>query len=120
MVHICDAIVVCCIDFRFQKYIRDWTNKKLKNKTFDMVGFAGSTKDLKTVMNQIDISVNLHHTKEVYLIHHEECGAYGKESTYQKHKKDLKKAKNKVLQKHPNLKVYLYYLYLNGKFEKID
>lgn len=120
MTHICDAIVVCCMDFRFQKFIRDWTDKKLKNKTFDVVGFAGSTKDLETVMGQIDISVNLHHTKEIHLIHHEECGAYGKESTYKRHVKDLHKAKSKILKKYPKLKVYLYYLYLSGKFEKID
>lgn len=119
MTHICDALVVTCIDFRFQKYIRKWTDKNLKNKTFDLVGFAGSTKDLNTVMKQIDISVKLHSIKEVYLIHHEDCGAYGAESTAERHANDLKKAKQEVLEKHPHLEVSLFYLHLDGAFESI-
>jgi len=95
--HTCDAIVICCIDFRFQKFIRRWTNKNLKGKTFDLVGFAGATKNLKTVLKQIDISVRLHHIEKVILIHHEECGAYGEESTPGRHAKDLKKAKTAIL-----------------------
>jgi carbonic anhydrase len=80
MSHHCQAIVVCCIDFRFQKFIRQWTDENLKGKTFDLVGYAGSTKDLDTILGQIDISVSLHHISQVVLIHHEECGAYGVES----------------------------------------
>ena len=119
MPHTCNAIVVCCMDFRFQKFIRNWTDENLKGKAFDMVGFAGSTKDLNTIMKQIDISVRLHHINGVILIHHEECGAYGSESTRENHTRDLKKAKNDVLKRYPDLNVQLYYLYLDGTFELI-
>ena len=119
MAHNCDGLVVSCIDFRFQKYIRTWLDDTMKNKTFDYVGFAGSTKNLATVMEQIDISVRLHSIKEVDLIHHEDCGAYGAESTPERHAKDLKKAKEKIAKIYPKLKVKLFYLLLNGKFEEI-
>jgi len=112
-------LVVACIDFRFQKYIRQWLDKKIADKTYDYVGFAGATKDLKTIMKQLDISIKLHHIKQVVLIHHEDCGAYGKESTLERHTKDLKKAQTTINAIHPDLKVNLYYLHLNGKFEKI-
>src|SRR3990167_10639875 len=101
-IHKCNAMVVCCIDFRFQKYIRDWTDKHLTNKTFDLVGFAGSTKDLDVVMKQIDISVRLHKIKQIVLIHHEECGAYGKQSTPKRHAADLLKAQRTISAKYPN------------------
>lgn len=117
--HFCDAIVVCCIDFRFQKHIRNWTDENLKGKTFDLVGLAGSTKDFDAVLEQIDISVSLHHTKEAILIHHEECGAYGAESTLQRHTQDLHKAREIILSKYTELKILLYYLHLNGTFEEI-
>lgn len=120
MSHTCDAVVVCCIDFRFQKFIREWTDENLKDKTFDLVGFAGATKELDTIMKQIDISVRLHQIKQVILIHHEECGAYGAESTPERHTQDLKKAKTEILAKYPNLDVDLYYLYLDGKFEAVE
>lgn len=117
--HTCDALVVTCIDFRFQKYIRKWTDTNLKNKTFDMVGFAGSTKSLPVIMKQLDISVRLHHISEVVLIHHEDCGAYGKESSKERHTHDLKKAKDKINKKYPKLQVRLYHLTLKGEFEII-
>lgn len=118
--HSCDAIVVSCIDFRFQKFIRDWTDKNLANETFDYVGFAGCTKDLETALKQIEISIRLHNVKKVILMHHEECGAYGTESTPENHARDLKKAKAKILEQHPDITVELYYLHLNGDFEKVE
>lgn len=118
--HSCDAIVVSCIDFRFQKYIRKWLDKKMVDKTFDYVGFAGGTKDLITVLKQIAISVRLHAIKEVILIHHEDCGAYGAEGSPEKHRHDLLKAKQAILQQYPDLHVKLYYLHLDGIFEEIQ
>jgi len=120
--HICDGFVVACMDFRFQKYLKEWlgSNFDSKNKSYDFVGFAGASKNLDIIMGQLDISVRLHHTKEVVLIHHEECGAYGAESTHDRHAIDLNIAKKTILEKYPDLKVDLYYLHLNGEFEVIE
>jgi len=119
--HTCDAFIVSCIDFRFQKYLKKWLgeNFDMNNKTYDFVGFAGSTKNLETIMGQLDISVRLHHVKGVVLIHHEECGAYEAESTHDRHAKDLNKAKKTILEKYPDLSVSLFYLHLDGTFEEI-
>src|SRR6266567_1686622 len=117
--HTCDAIVVSCIDFRFQKYIRNWLDKNFADKTYDYVGFAGGTKDLETVLKQLAISVRLHNISQVVLMHHEECGAYGAESTWERHTQDLRKAKEEIYKLYPNLQVDLYYLHLNGEFEEV-
>jgi len=117
--HNCDAIVVCCMDFRFQKYIRKFTDEQLAGKTFDLVGYAGSTKDLELIMKQIDISFRLHGIKQVVLIHHEECGAYGIESNLERHISDLNRAKAQILKAYPDLKVDLYHLNLEGDFQKV-
>lgn len=119
MAHIADAFVLSCIDFRFQKYIREWLDIHLTDKTFDYVGFAGGVKDLDTIMKQLDISVRLHDIKHVILMNHEECGAYGAESTPENHARDLGKAKEAILAKYPHLTVDLYYLHLNGDFEEV-
>jgi len=120
MSHHCHAAIVCCIDFRFQKYIRKWTDENLKDKTFDLIGFAGATRDLDTILNQIDVSVVLHQISQVILIHHEECGAYGAESTLERHTADLLKAKSAVLSRYPQLDINLYYLTLSGEFVPIQ
>ena len=120
MANTCDALVVCCIDFRFQKYIRKWTDEHLKNKTFDLVAIAGSTKDLYSDLKQIDISKGLHDIKHVDLIHHEDCGAYGAQGKDKSvHAADLRKAKNRILSLYPDLVVHMYYLHLNGEFAPV-
>ena len=120
MAHNCDGLVVSCIDFRFQKYIRTWLEDTMKNKTFDYVGYAGSVKDLDTIMGQLEISKRLHNINEVYLINHEDCGAYRELGTPEKHREDLLKAKTAILEKYPDLMVNLYYLHLDGTFEQIQ
>lgn len=115
----CQAVVVACIDFRFQDYLRDWTDRYLKGRKYDRIGLAGSSKDLKAAMKQIEISVKLHHPLRVILIHHENCGAYGKEGRYQTHVQDLRKSQKSILKAHPQLKVELFYVFLNGRFKKV-
>lgn len=120
MTHTCDALVVSCIDFRFQKAIRKWLDTNLADKTFDYVGFAGGVKNMDVIMQQLAISVRLHSIKEVVLMNHEECGAYGTESTPERHAQDLKKAKLEIKKKYPKLKVKTYYLHLpTSEFEEI-
>lgn len=118
-IHTCDTLVVSCIDFRFQKYIRKWLEKNMHDKKYDYVGYAGGVKDLIIIVKQLDISVKLHHISEVVLINHEDCGAYGKESTHDRHVQDLKTAKKVVHSLYPDLIVDKYYLHLDGKFEKV-
>lgn len=120
MTHTCDALIVSCIDFRFQKYIRNWTDTNLPDKTFDVIAYAGSTKELETVLKQIELSIKLHDVKHIVLMHHEECGAYGIESTPKRHVADLKKAKQAIFASHPNVNIDLYYLHLDGTFEKVE
>lgn len=90
------------------------------DQKYDLVSFAGSTKSLETILGQLDISKRLHSIKRVVLIHHEDCGAYGAESTPERHALDLNKAMTQILARHPDLDVELYYLHLDGTFEKIS
>jgi hypothetical protein len=43
--HITDAIVVHCIDFRFQKYIDPWLQERLGHDNYDRVSLAGGVFD---------------------------------------------------------------------------
>ena len=117
--HITDSIVVHCIDFRFQEYLDGWLSENLGHGNYDRVSYAGSVLDFDTVFEQIKISERLHEIKQVILINHEDCGAYGAEGTYERHQKDLLAAKEKVLGSFPHLNVSLLYLRLDGRFEKV-
>lgn len=117
--HQCEAVVVTCIDFRFQDYINDWISKNIPPKSHDRVAFAGGVKNLEIILGQIETSKRLHEIKKVVLINHEDCGAYGESGTLEKHTEDLKNAEQRVKEKLPDVEVETYYLHLNGTFEVI-
>lgn len=118
--HNCKALIVTCIDFRFQTFINQWISGNFEAKTYDRVSWAGGVKDQEGILKQIEISERLHHIHKVVLINHEDCGAYGAEGTPQKHEHDLKEIKERILSKFPDLEVSLCYLHLDGTFEKYE
>lgn len=117
--HTCQALVATCIDFRFQEFIDNWIKENLGIKNHDRVSFAGGVKDFETIQNQITISKRLHDIKEIVLINHEDCGAYGEAGTPEKHSQDLKLASEKLKSQFPDLTIKTFYLHLDGTFEEI-
>lgn len=115
--HTCQAIVVSCMDFRLRKYLRNWSKKITGG--FDRLALAGGVKNLPFVVEQIELSVKLHQISEVYLINHEDCGGYGSEGNFARHKKDLLFAKRILHHKFPKLKIVPLYLKLDGEFVNV-
>lgn len=113
--HTCRAIVVHCMDFRLTQFLNKWVESSL-SEGFDRLAIAGGVKNLPFVLDQIKLSKKLHGIKEVYLINHEDCGAYGQSGNYEKHRSDLNKAKKIINGKYPDLAVFLLFLKLDGSF----
>lgn len=135
MSHVCEAVVLHCIDFRFHSFIRKFLVEKLNlQDKFDLVSVAGAVKDIvrdernvpkESILKQIEIAKRLHQIKRVILINHQNCGAYGpslesgSEHEFETHSNDLKKARDFVLKEFPDLSVSLYFAKLNGEIEEI-
>ena len=123
--HYCQALVITCIDFRFQEYIDRWINENFQPGSFDRVALAGGVKNLGLILEQIRTSSRLHNISRAILINHEDCGAYGAENILdqaaevKRHTEDLKTAAERIKTDLPNLSVDTYYLHLNGTFEKV-
>lgn len=120
MDHNAEAIVITCIDFRFQEYINSFLKEHFQPKTYDRGAFAGAAKSLETILSQIEVAKRLHHIKKAVLINHEDCGAYGKEGHIDHHTRDLHRASKTIKEQFPNLEVETYYLHLDGTFEPIS
>ncbi len=119
MPHHCQAIVVHCIDFRFQKHLNEWLEEHVGHGNYDRVSWAGGVLDLEGVLEQVGIAVRLHNIRQAILINHEDCGAYGAAGTVERHARDLQRAAEEIKRKHPHLAIELYYLRLDGTFESI-
>jgi carbonic anhydrase len=120
MTHTTDAVVISCIDFRFQRYINAWLKYEFKDYVYDRVALAGGIFDLYSILKQVEISNRLHHIKKVILLNHEDCGAYGLEGTYERHVKDLLQAESVIEKLYPHLDVTCYYIMLDGTFKNVS
>lgn len=118
--HDCSAIVISCIDFRFQDFIEEWLHDNHREHDHDRVSIAGGVYDFYTILKQVEISDRLHHIKTVILMNHEDCGAYGETGTYELHKHDLEEAERKIEAIFPHLNVITYYIHLDGTFEEVS
>lgn len=99
--HKAEALVFSCIDFRFQEIIRQFTEGLGLTGKSDHIAVAGAIRQLihpeiqaynEFLLLQISISMRLHNPRTIYLINHEDCGAYGEDNSTQKHYEDLHKA----------------------------
>lgn len=131
-IHTCEAVVLCCIDFRFWRETVEFVEKELGIKSFDFPSLPGAAKavndapdDSNIAMKCISVPCDLHHVKKIVLINHQDCGAYGgsakfnsDEQAEQKfHEQELKKAGEKLAAKFPDKQIILAYAKLNRDSE---
>ena len=129
------AIVLSCIDPRFQpivyKYLKD---KKLTGKysSFTIAGSAiGVTANKfkkwhKVFWENFDTSVKLHGVKKLIVINHQDCGAakiingkkeFTKINESKVHKNSFQRIKKTFNKKYPKLSIELKIISLNAKVE---
>lgn len=118
--HIAEAVIITCIDFRLQEVINNWIAQNFEPKTFDRVALGGGVKNLDLILGQVKIANDFHHIKKVFLINHEDCKAYGAEGAQERHSADLKAAAEKIKSLYPNLNIQTFYLHLDGTFESVS
>ena len=113
------ATIILCIDYRF------WPDvlPVLENKygKFDLIEVAGASKNIASpnkisdreyIISNIETSVNLHHTKNIVLTNHIDCGAYGGSKSFNSkdeeiifHTQELEKSGEIIKKKFPSHKI---------------
>jgi hypothetical protein len=94
--HHWDVLALACIDGRFIKKTIDWVSEKT-NGVFDFRTEVGSSKAIIDSLEDrvrffavIDTSIRLHSVKEVWLIDHIDCGAYGGSKEFENAEDEIK------------------------------
>jgi len=130
------AMVLSCLDPRFQSIIFDYLNKKKLNGKYSSFTIAGAAigvtsskfkKWHKTFWDNIDISIKLHNIKKLIVINHRDCGVakfingkkeFSELNEKKIHKKSFEEIKKSLKNKYPNLSIELNLISLNKKIEK--
>ena len=130
------AMVLSCIDPRFQKPVYNYLKKKKLNGKFSAFTIAGAAVGVthnkfkkwhKTFYDNLGTSIKLHKIGKLIVINHKDCGAAkianGKKefSTVNEkkiHKESFSKIKKQIKKKFPKLKVELNLISLDCKITK--
>ena len=129
------AMVLSCIDPRFQTVVYNYLKKKKligKYSSFTIAGSAiGVTANKfkrwhKTFWDNFDTSVKLHNISKLIVINHRDCGAakiingkkeFSKINETKVHKNSFHKIKKIFKKKYPKLRIELKIISLNNKVE---
>jgi len=129
MSHNADALIIHCMDWRLHPMLANKLPEILGVKKFDLAGIAGVGKNLleageckECLMKQIGLSIKLHNTPKIVLVHHSDCGAYGGsfEGEFQKHAEDMNTAAEIIKASHPNVEVVSVFATLKGEGDNWD
>ncbi|MDD5750504.1 MAG: hypothetical protein PHU56_02540 [Candidatus Pacebacteria bacterium] len=114
--HHCEYLVFRCMDFRIKGSVLGdlLDGAGIGEGNYDLVACAGSAKDLlgreeekNFLLKQIALSRKLHQIKNVAVLYHDNCGAYGiadQEQEDEIQRNDLVKIKGIIAEQFPDLR----------------
>ena len=129
------AMVLSCIDPRFQPIIFNYLKKKKLSGRYSSFTIAGAAVGVtaskfkkwhKAFWDNMDASIKLHKIKRLIVINHRDCGAakiingnkdFSKINETKVHKNSFKTIKKIFKKKYPKLKIELKLISLNKKIE---
>jgi carbonic anhydrase len=129
------ALVLSCIDPRFQPIVYNYLKKKRLNGKYSSFTIAGAAigvtatkfkKWHKTFWDNIDTSIKLHRIKKLIVINHYDCGAakiingnkeFLKTNEMKIHEVSFEKIRKIFKKKYPKLSIELNIISLNKKVE---
>lgn len=136
--HKAKAVVIACIDFRFQEKMHQFLRNESYLGKSDEIIVAGAVRDLVCPVNendgrylwkQLSLSINLHDPDEIILIDHQDCGGYAQdgaiagglslEEDLEKHSRWMREAKKKIQEQYKDKEIQMLYIPLDGDILKI-
>ena len=131
-----DAMVLSCIDPRFQNKVSSYLKRRKLNGKYSAFTIAGSAVGVTaskfkkwhtTFWENLNTSIKIHKIEKLIVINHKDCGAakivngkkeFSLQNEMKIHENSFEKIKSNLKKKHPRLKVELNLMSLNGRIDK--
>ena len=131
-----EAMVLSCMDPRFQKPVHKYLKEKKLTGKFSAFTIAGGSigvtnekfkKWHSTFWENLETSINLHKITKLIIINHKDCGAakiangkkeFSPVNEKKIHKESFSKIKKQIKKRFPKLKVELNLISLDSKITK--
>jgi len=131
--YVADAAVLCCFDQRISTAVRKFLKKQGIERA-DMIVVAGGAKTLASprndferdfILEQVRMSIRLHHTKRVLVMSHSDCATYGglahftgnRAAEADHHRTELLLAAELLITSFPGISVEPYFVKFDGVWE---
>ena len=130
------AMVLSCMDPRFQTKVSNYLKRRKLNNKYSAFTIAGAAigvtapkfkKWHTTFWENLNTSIKIHKIEKLIVINHKDCGAakivngkkeFSSQNEIKIHEKSFEKIKSNLKKKHPRLKVELNLMSLNGRIDK--
>ena len=130
------AMVLSCMDPRFQPIVYNYLKKRKLSGKYSSFTIAGAAVGVtatkfkkwhKTFWENLNTSIKIHKIEKLIVINHKDCGAakivngkkeFNNLNELKIHQTSFNKIKKLIKKKHPKLKIELGLMSLNKKLEK--
>ena len=130
------AMVLSCIDPRFQNKVSSYLKRRKLNDKYSAFTIAGSAVGVTaskfkkwhtTFWENLNTSIKIHKIEKLIVINHKDCGAakivngkkeFSLQNEMKIHENSFEKIKSNLKKKHPRLRVELNLMSLNGRIDK--
>ena len=130
------AMVLSCMDPRFQTKVSNYLKRRKLNDKYSAFTIAGAAVGVTaskfkkwhtTFWENLNISIKIHRIEKLIVINHKDCGAakiingkkeFSLQNEMKIHENSFEKIKSNLKKKHPRLKVELSLMSLNGRIDK--
>ena len=130
------AMVLSCMDPRFQTKVSNYLKRRKLNGKYSAFTIAGAAVGVtaskfkkwhSTFWENLNTSIKIHRIEKLIVINHKDCGAakivngkkeFSPKNEMKIHKNSFEKIKFNLKKKHPRLKVELSLMSLNGRIDK--
>ena len=130
------AMVLSCMDPRFQIKVSNYLKRRKLNGKYSAFTIAGAAVGVtaskfkkwhSTFWENLNTSIKMHRIEKLIVINHKDCGAakiingkkeFSLQNEMKIHENSFEKIKSNLKKKHPRLKVELSLMSLNGRIDK--